>query len=375
MNKGILRVMLVLVKKSYFLVHLYIHSFIFGFIFNHSQIVTVLLTFFIATNTMAVEGNTAFTCPKVNIWEDLINNIPFSEMNPIYIGGNPLGKAKNNIPKNASSKSVCACKNNVGIKEFGMVVGMWEPAFLIEISRTPFCSIVLGTQLSVKNIKNFNIGSNGSSDNSLADGAFFHVHVYSFPLARMLDLYTDLNCGVDDYWDLDLLYLSELDPSWNNEFISVQATPELKMLANKEMVSSCSIDVVAAFNNDINNELFHCAGSWGFLYPLTGYQNSFGGLAQNSSLSAARVLNILHRRNLIRSTVGDKALCGSYYSYLPDKSAYRFSMLYPKAENKSAHAYGAPVEFWEGDLRIPPGFHEVIYVVWRFKNCCLMELD
>ncbi len=84
---------------------------------------------------MAVEGNTAFTCPKVNIWEDLINNIPFSEMNPIYIGGNPLGKAKNNIPKNASSKSVCACKNNVGIKEFGMIVGMWEPAFLIEISQ------------------------------------------------------------------------------------------------------------------------------------------------------------------------------------------------------------------------------------------------
>ena len=47
--------------------------------------------------------------------------------------------------------------------------------------------------------------------------AFYHYHYYAFPLLVMLDLFMDGNCNADGYMDFDLMYLSELDPTWLND--------------------------------------------------------------------------------------------------------------------------------------------------------------
>lgn len=43
-----------------------------------------------------------------------------------------------------------------------------------------------------------------------------HYHYYAFPLHIMLNLAIKKNCNADEYMDLDLMYCSEIDPTWNN---------------------------------------------------------------------------------------------------------------------------------------------------------------
>lgn len=310
-----------------------------------------------------------YVCSHPDIWTSLMDRIPINEILPITIGGSTLGQG-GKLPSDAVNTAVCACENALGIQEPGVSVGYWEPAYLIELVRNFGCSPVLGTKLNISVGDAQSLGGSGAGDFGSADLFFYQAHVFSFPLLRMLNLMNDLSCGEDDYFDLDLLYMSELDPTWSNELLSLKTTPELQSLARASIVESCAMDASMALEGDISDELTYCAGSWGFLYPLAGY-GATSGVAQDTSLLAARVLTLLHRRGLMRHTSGSKAMCGSVYEKFPLKSGYWFSLLYPLAEHTSNHAFGAPVEYWQGDRRIPPGFSDVIYVVWRYKNCCL----
>ncbi len=312
---------------------------------------------------------TAYECPKADIFKNILTDIPFNAVMPITIGGAQVGGMLNRVPESASSDFLCACTDNFGVSDYGLVLGMWEVAYLIELVREPNCSPVLGITLP---FGSSNIGSAGTGSADASDIAFYHAHLYSFPLFTMLNLFSDLSCGKSDYMDLDLLYASELDPGWNDELIALTQTPELPLLANKEMVTSCSRDALLSFNEGKTfDELFYCAGAWGFLYPLTGYTSGIGSIAENTSLLAVRLLALLHKRGLLKNTVGNNALCDNdYYSTLT-KSMYRFSMLYPTPERGDNHALGEPGVNWQADMRVPPGNQSVIYVVWRYRNCCL----
>lgn len=311
-----------------------------------------------------------YLCPKVDLWSKLLQNIPFNEMLPVTIGGAQFGGGNGKVPSNAVTSAVCSCDNALGIQEFGVSVGYWEVAFLVELVRKAGCFPVLNTTINIDKSSTQNLGGSHLGGYGGADLAFYHAHVYSFPLFKMLNLMSDLSCGEDDYFDLDLLYMSELDPAWSNELLSLQNTPELQSLANAKVIESCQIDAQHAYNGTCSDKANYCAGAWGFLYPLSGFTAS-AGVARDTSLLAARIMTLLHRRGLIRQTAGQEAMCGSVYQTFPVKSAYRFSLLYPLAEKSSTHAWGEPVEWWQGDSRIPPGFSDVVYVVWRYKNCCL----
>ncbi len=338
------------------------------------RLFVTLLTTIIATSTIhstvasEVTISANYACPKPNIFATLLDDIPFSSMLPIYVGGTTLGGGKGRIPPAASHDSVCSCSDEFGVRDYGLVVGLWEIAYLIELTREPNCSLVLGIEFPFKNV---NLGSAGKGTLDSADLAFYHVHVYSFPLLTMLNMYTDLNCGKSDYLDLDLLYASELDPLWNNELKALAYTPELTTLANPIAVSACSADAVASLTGQTIDELYYCAGSWGFTYPLAGYVPALGSVAENTSLLAVRALQLMHRKGLAQNSLGDKALCGNHFDISFNKNMYRFSMLYPIAESNDNHALGEPVEKWQGDGRVLPGMHDVIYVVWRYRNCCL----
>lgn len=311
-----------------------------------------------------------YTCPNADIFTDLLDRVPFGAMLPISVGGARLGNSSHGdrTPGSASRRSVCTCSHDLGIPETGLTVGLWEVAYLMEFTREPGCSPVLGTMLPLpdRGIGSFGDGTLDSSDLSL-----YHVHLYSFPLNTMLNLFTDFNCGRYDYMDMDLLYASELDVSWYDESLAMINTPEIATLANAGTVASCSADATLSFKGNTSDDLFYCAGSWGFLYPLTGYVGTSGSVAENTSLLAVRVMNLLHRRGLLPVTMGDDALCGGVYYDEMSKSMYRFSMLYPFAESSDNHALGEPVQYWLGDSRVPPTKHNVIYLVWRYRNCCL----
>ena len=240
-----------------------------------------------------------------------------------------MGQGSSPVPENASRKKVCGCRDSLGAMNYGVVMGMWEPAFLAEFTRKPGCFPVLGTEIPVPENT---VGSLGSGLDGGSDIGFLHAHLYSFPLFAMLNLFSDLNCGRSVF-----------------------------------LRSGCH----GGLNGKVNNALPHCAGAWGYLYPLTGWTGTSGGTAENTSLLAARMLTLLHRRGLLRNTMGDQALCSGEHSLTMDKTLYRFSMIYPVPESGRSHFWGEPVTAWQGDMRIPPGVHEAVYVVWRYRNCCL----
>lgn len=310
-----------------------------------------------------------FTCPKVNIFAGLLQNVPYSSSLPIYLGGGTLGNGNASIPDTASHKSICSCKSSKGLVDPGVVLGMWEPAYLIEFVREHSCSPVLGVELPLPT--KTKLGTTGSDISSSNEYTFYHVHLYSFPLYSMMNLFSDLKCGSQDYMDMDLLYASELDPSWNDEYKALLEFPETSALASVNAVESCSYDALKSMNGVVDNGLYYCAGSWGYMYPLSGYTPNLGSPAENTSLLASKLLYMLHRRLLLKDFIGDNALCGAYKRASLNKEAYRFSLVYPVPETSNSHALGEPVANWLGDSRVPPGFHDVVYMVWRYKNCCL----
>ena len=62
--------------------------------------------------------------------------------------------------------------------------------------------------------------------------------------------------------DLDILYLSEIDPTWNNDELNVFLYPESLLLANPIALAACLADVAAVEIREAIDPLFFCVGSW-----------------------------------------------------------------------------------------------------------------
>jgi conjugal transfer pilus assembly protein TraU len=210
----------------------------------------------------------------------------------------------------------------------------------------------------------------GNGEDDGTDGAFYNYHWYAFPLLILLDLFWDDRCNPDGYSDFDLLYLSELDPTWNNDELAFFTNPEAAWLANPVALSACLADAASATAGTPIDALFWCAGSWGNLYPFAGRGPTLGSRARETSLSAARSLAALHRRGLARRTMGNDALCESPIAPFIPKSQYKLSMFYPLPETQRAHVIGESPLRW-GEWRNIPGVGEDhLYLLWRWNDCC-----
>ncbi|GHX89029.1 IncF plasmid conjugative transfer pilus assembly protein TraU [Vibrio cholerae] len=186
----------------------------------------------------------------------------------------------------------------------------------------------------------------------------------------MLDLFMDGNCNADGYMDFDLMYLSELDPTWLNDELAFFTQPEAAAVANPLAISACTADAASSTLGKPIDQLFWCAGSWGHLYPLSGHTLAFGSLAENTSHLAARAIAAQHRRGLARRTMGNSALCRPVIEPMLPKSQYKMSMFFPVPETESAHVIGESTMKW-GEWRTIPGAGEdALYILWRWQDCC-----
>lgn len=62
------------------------------------------------------------------------------------------------------------------------------------------------------------------------NGAFYHVHWYKYPLTYWLNIITSLGCL--EGGDLDIAYLSEIDPTWTDSSLTTILNPEAVIFAN-----------------------------------------------------------------------------------------------------------------------------------------------
>lgn len=306
-----------------------------------------------------------------------ITDICWSCILPISIGGFSLGKGIAPAKRDrANPKSpVCLC-NKAGIPVPGITLGFWEPARMVDITRTPYCMVGLGgLQLSHADAEK--VGSYHRSKGKLVKhNSFYQLHYYVYPLIYWLELLMDFICL--EQTGFDLAYLSELDPTWNDEKLQTLLNPESFLFGNPLAHAACAIDCVKATVDISSDSLFWCSGCWGNMYPWGGWNADHVGGVQNSSLLTTRILAKMHRIGLAQSTSTTDAralsgkICSNQMQIKIKKSQYKLQMVYPSSTSGKIGCWplGMSDMLYSSFKEYPNDGQDWSYVIWRKKNCC-----
>jgi conjugal transfer pilus assembly protein TraU len=333
-------------------------------------------------------------CPNAHLWgTSLITNICWTCLFPMKIMGSvQLGSGS--VPSGSSDEKVCICSGSDGVPSIGFALGAWEPEALVELVRQPYCSPSLE---GVRIRNSFKLwGMKDGSDGGSSSNQFLNYHYFSFPLYEILSLLITPECNAGGFTDFDLLYVSEIDPTWSEDELAIFTQPEVAIASNPLLQAECPADCAAATTATPIDNLWWCVGCWGNLYPFVGNVPSGGSPPRVSSLLASRALAALHRRGLAWRTTGDDVLCGGVIDPMIPKSQYKMSMLFPVPEASSlvqapnggantdtdiphtynwsgtcCHNIGVPTFLWGEWRNIPSAGEDFVYLLWRWTDCCV----
>ena len=298
----------------------------------------------------------------------LLTDICWDCLFPIRMFGVTLFGSDDEVPDGASDRSSCLCFEGL-LPELGYVRSHWEPSHIVEVVRAPGCSTVLGGAM-MPSTNRLNMGTRGHTNYDAGDLSFRHVHVYSFPLLVMLEIGLPDHCVKNNYLDFDLLYLSELDPTWNHDELAFFTHPEAALVANPAAQAACVADALSSNLGRSVEELWWCAGSWGWLYPMTGHHAGHQSFQHTTSLLATRMVAAMHRRGLMVGTMGNDALCEGEIATMLPKEQYRMSMFSPVPEALDNHVIGESPFTWRPDRHIPGVGEDASYLLWHWNDCC-----
>jgi conjugal transfer pilus assembly protein TraU len=306
---------------------------------------------------------------------------------PITIGSNSTFKGESSCGRDIKNpkNSVCICTKQVGKVKLpvpGLALGFWEPIRLVDVTRTPYCLVNLGGTELISNSTISGVIPKGAASKK-SDGRNYHnyhVHSYIYPLLYWFELLTDMGCL--EAGSFDLGYMSEFDPSWDNEFLSVIMAPESILFANPLAQLSCVADAIASTIRTPIDSMFWCAGAVGSLYPLGGRVIGAAGGIQASVLLTMRVLTKEHRTGLALVTSSDTdqildgPLCEKKYSYTLKKSQYKLQMTYPLVPQEDSKYKCVPLGMsdilYNSGLEFKGGGEDFGFLLWRKKNCCFL---
>lgn len=325
-----------------------------------------------ATTSTTTEKTVAdILCPDADFWgSKLITGICWDCLFPIRLAGFTLIGDDADVPDGASNDVLCLCDAN-GLPDLGITGGAWLPARLIEVVRKPYCSPILGGTSLNNGVRLW--GGAKETEGDGTDKTYYNYHYWAFPLYMILQLFVQNNCNAGGFRNLDMMYMSELDPTWNIDELAFFLNPEAVLFANPLSTAACTVDCAKTAVSKPMESLFWCAGCWGNLYPFAGNIASDASAPRDTSLLTARVLASLHRKALAHKTYGDGALCsGEIYPMIP-KQQYKLSTLFPIAEasGRCCHWIGETPFRWGEWRTIPAAGEDYVYMVWRYTDCCL----
>lgn len=316
----------------------------------------------VATPTMAASGVCSghFVNP--------ITDVCWTCLFPMSVGALPIwpgGGADTDNP----ALPICLC--GTPIPRIGISVGFWEPVRLADVTMKPWCFVNLGgisldpgLDIGMKHFGNGGRGPGGSGG--------WQVHWYVYPLMYWLEIVADFLCL--EQGSVDILYLTEIDPLWQDSELSLIINPEAVVFNNPLAVAACAADRVAATAHLPNDPMFWCAGCQGTMYPLNGNVSAQYGHVQGSRLALDRFIFKLHRELIESGTSGEAALCGKYLMPIIKKSQYRIQATNPVPSTGGAGAcppIGSVTAIGSGQM-VPVIGEDMGYLVWRKRNCCVL---
>ncbi|AVE61426.1 conjugal transfer pilus assembly protein TraU [Citrobacter farmeri] len=292
-----------------------------------------------------------------------ITDVCWSCMFPMTMGSIPLVQGTmRDTPNPASPIQICP----MGIfYRVGLAIGFWEPMALTDVTRSPFCMASMG---------GFTVDVSGARGDGVGDQVnhevpevFYHVHWYKYPVLFWLNILTSVGCMQTG--DMDIGYLSELDPTWNDDVLAAWLTPEQSLFGNVLAQMACAADAVASTVYPLE-PLFWCAGAHGSIYPLTGSNNNQYTPLQMTALMSERMLFKLHRQGMVWNSIGaDVAVCHQYPSPIVPKTRWRYQQTIMIPDVIKGHPFGASTITWEMGHITPADTYSYGLLLWRKRNC------
>ncbi len=325
----------------------------------------ILAVFFMAWFALASAARADSTCHGRFV--NPITDICWSCIFPMTIGGTTLLSDGQEDTANPSSP-VCYCSNPPRI---GLSIGFWEPARLVDVTRTPFCMVGLG---GIQLDPGIDVprGAQVGHDSQTRD-SFYQVHWYANPILTWLEVLLDFPCL--EKGSLDLVYLTEVDPLWADDELTAILNPEAVLFANPLAKAACAADCVAATAGFPLASLFWCAGCQGSIYPMDGHVATHIGGVQASTLLAQRMAAKMHRQLATWGASGNAGLCGYYPQPIMDKTQYKMQMVYPvpntqKDGGTCCQPFGRSTIVWGAGKEFPVAGEDFAYQIFRKRNCC-----
>lgn len=208
-------------------------------------------------------GNQSLTCE--GRWVNPITDVCWECIFPMSVGSVQVSAGRLPDTDNpASPIQICPVPPPI-FERTGVAVGYWEPFAMTDVTRSPGCMVNMGG-FNI-NIPNTGTGVGTKTANE-HPGTFYHVHWYKYPLISWLSIITSEMCLQGGEYDIG--YLSELDPTWQNDNLALFLNPEVMLFANPVAQMACAADAVASGVSRPIDALFWCAGSHGSMYPFTG---------------------------------------------------------------------------------------------------------
>ena len=326
-------------------------------------------------NSGSSSGGVNAGCPSAEVFSGkMLTNLCWECVFPIIVSGVPLSAGPSDAPMGiGNAAGLCICPEPNYISSVGIPTSLWEPVRLIELVRMSGCSEVLnGSKLPFDKLNQGLDQSNESTrenDPTEPQGSLSkrHYHYYSYPILQITNAWLPKNCAPMAFMDVDVLYMSEIDPTWNYDEIAFFTHPEVALIASPLGIIACIPDAFLAQLNMPLDLLYWCAGAWGIMFPNTGHVNYAPDNYQSTSLMAARVLYQLHRRGMEYRTKGGDAMCGGTLDAWLPKTQYRFSVFHPVAETEYNHVHEL---LWSIGRTIPVTGEDPVYLIWRWIDCC-----
>ena len=338
------------------------------------HILVFLLTVFLFTAGVIispVETEAASPCPSGSFTTVFWNSInTLHNIFPIKIAGMTILNFKGHEDFDDSAANIiCICKAPPPLfLRIGIPLHMWEPVDIIETVQHPWCSPTIGTQLGISYSKD-SLGGENEITTTNNQNASVQVHLIKYPIWGFLGLFIDFVCF--QATGLDFLYVTEIDPLWQNDLWSAILTPEGSLFANKALQLACPIDAVAATAGFPINYLFWCAGSWGSSYPFSKNMPSVDYLQGNAGLSAKFIAK-MHRELVLWQTTGSMMLRG-YCTAFPNpvwkKTQYNLVLLYPTATT-NRQPVGRSTLLWAVNKNVPMRGSDFVWMMYRARDCC-----
>lgn len=297
-----------------------------------------------------------------------ITDICWSCMFPLNLGGNTMMSMGQEDTPNPSG-FICTCNDPPKV---GVSISFWEPVRRVDVTRSQYCFVSLGGMKLDPGIRAPEGEVRLQADNTRQSQ--YQVHWYVDPVLYYLEVLLDFACLEQS--SFDVAYITEVDPTWNDDELTLLLNPETFLFGNPIAQAACAGDCVLSSTGFGSNALFWCAGCQGSIYPFNGHVQAHISHVQASSLLVQRMTAKLHRELLMWGTTGVDGMCGAYPLPVMDKTQYKYHMLYPipqtdQIDGKCCQPYGRTTAIWGAGKSFPYVGEDFAYEVFRKRNCCL----